>query len=485
MSLERADLERLVTVARELNRRKNENPLERVKWLPGQHAFLSSTAKRKMFRAGQQAQGKTWAGAAELIFRMSGDHPFRDDLRGAPIRAWVICGGGEQSQVVQSKVWDLVPRGLLAPGCAYDQRKGAFLGKYPKLIFRNGSVAEFKSGQSDAINLASGTIDYVWIDEPPESERVYSELLKRLLKRNGDMALTLTPVNRPVEWLRDECEAGRIQDLHFDLTPVNLIPVGETEPLVLTDGTVCDQAWIDKIIAETPPAEVPVVVRGGWEFSREGGYFSGAWDAAKGVTANGPTGDVEMLIGVDHGDRPGKQCIYLIAVDERHVSGHPYVYVVDEYVAMTGHETPEDDARATLAMVRRNGLEWHELKSALGDRVHAPGRGQQKSNRDLQAQIAKLLSTPRDLLRPQIRTAKRGEGRGAGSVGVRSRWLFHQMVRGCFAVHPRCTALIEALPKYTGADDEWKDKLDAVLYGCDSYTFNTWRRGTVTPIRVR
>ena len=468
---------RAMVLAQELRRRAEADRLSRVRWLPGQYAWLSSPSKRKLFRAGNQAQGKTWAGAAELLWRMAGRHPLRA-VREGPIRAWVVCGGGEQSQTVQQKVWELVPREWVAEGCFFDDRKGAFTGKYPKIRLKNGSTAWFKSGGQDGLNLASGTLDYIWIDEPPESERVYNELLKRLIARNGDLGLTLTPVNRPVAWLRELVERGGIDDFHFRLEPRHLIPVGAHRPLQLTDGTVCDQSWIDALIAETSPAEVPVVIHGEWEFRTEGGYLATAWDPTKMIRPTPPSTAVETLIGIDIGDRPGKQIVLLVLVDEHHPSGHPYVYVWDEYVAVTGRETPEDDARGILGMLRRNNTSWSDLKYALSDRAHKAGTGEQKSAKDLQAQVAKILGIPYRLLKPAVWVAKEGEGRGAGSVLTRSRWLFHQMVRGNIAVHPRCKRLIEAIPKYSPfSDDDWKDPIDALVYGLDRYIYSRIRTG--------
>lgn len=482
MTVDRARLELQARARIELDRRAASVPLiDRVPWLPGQAALYACRDKRKLLRAGNQAHGKTWAGARELIRRMQGV----DGFRAPPIKAWVICGGGEQSQVVQEKVWELVPRELLAEGCAFDARKGAFLGKYPKLIFKNGSIAEFKSGQSDTINLAAGTLDLVWIDEPPESHRVYAELIKRLLKRNGDMILTMTPVNNPVEWIREECEAGRITDLHYELTVENLVPVGRVEPLRLMDGTVCDQGWIDRIIAETPPAEVPVTVHGGWEFRAGCAYFDGAWDPSTMVHDRLPVGEFNAHLGVDFGTQPGKQCAYLIAVQPS--ADGPSVYVLDEYVDTTGAATVRHDARGILDMLQRSRLVWRDLHCAYGDRVHMPGRDEQKSTKDLSLAILREMAqhaAQAGALNPQFRTAKHGASRGAGSVDVGGRWLRVAMLEGRFSVHPRCVRLVAALPRYTAADDDFKDPIDAVRYGMDPVIFAGVPRGPIVNVRI-
>jgi hypothetical protein len=154
------------------------------------------------------------------------------------------------------------------------------------------------------------------------------------------------------------------------------------------------------------------------------------------------------------------------------------------------------DARGVLDMLARHGLRWSDLSEAWGDRVHLPGGARQKSNKDLFIQIAKLLGKPSDTVRPQLRTVKRGAGRGAGSVSVGSRWLYNAMATpGRFGVHPRCSlpqsnedaavGVIEALDRYTMADDKFKDPVDAIRYGLDSYIFGTWRRGPAAPVAFR
>lgn len=485
LAAELARLERLVALERELARRREADPLSAMRWLPGQLAFLAEVAKRKLFRAGNQAQGKTTAGAAEVLYRALGRHPWKP-VPPAPTFQWVICATDRQSGIVQRKVWELVPKDQVAHRCGYDPRKGAFLGKYPKLMMRNGSWIEFRTGGGDPTNLASEKLHHGWFDEPPESERVYNEVQKRVLRTHGDISITMTPVNRPVQWLRKRAEDELIVDLHFDLRPEHLVFTGTDRVMRLEDGTPMDAAWIEGLVAETSDMEVPVVIHGEWEFRLEGAYFEKVWDPARMVTESPPTGDYEELLGIDFGDRPGKQIVLYILVDEHGgARGHPHVHVEDGYVGVTGRETNEDDAEGTLRMLKRHRSKWASLRGAMADRAHKAGRGDQKSATDLARAIAAELGLELHQLDPPIRVAKRGRGRGAGSVTTRSRWLHGQMARGNFTVHPRCKRLIEAIPKYSPwSDDDWKDPLDALLYGLDRYVYAAERRSSGRSVDV-
>ena len=210
---------------------------------------------------------------------------------------------------------------------------------------------------------------------------------------------------------------------------------------------------------------------GEWEFRSVGAYFEGAWNALKLVSPHPPKGVVWRVLGIDHGDRPGKQCAVLMVVRVGEAGEAPLVYVLDEYADVVGTASPADDAKGILAMLARHGLKWGDLDYVMGDRVHMPGSGRQKSNKDLVAQIAKLLKLPIDQLQPKIRTAKEGEGRGAGAPRQGSRWLYHAMVADRFLVHPRCAKVIESAPKYTLQENAWKDIFDAIRYGLDRWIF--------------
>lgn len=470
---------------RELARRRELRPLDHMSWLPLQVAYFMDMSKRKDARAGNQGHGKTTAGCADVHWRASGRHPFRL-VPPPPVHQWVLSPTERASGIAQRKMWELTDLSELAPESpVFDPRKGAFSGKYPKMMFKNGSTVEFRWGGGDLMNLASGTVHHVWIDEPPESERVYNELQKRLLRTNGDLSMTLTPVNRPVEWLRDRVAAGRIRDIHYSMRPEHLVFAAGPragQRICLEDGTPCDQEWIDGLIAETSDIEVPVTVHGEWEFRLGGAYFDRAWDESKLVYDAAIEDTDHLVLGIDHGDRPGKQVAVLMAVDDR--GELPSVHVVDHYRDEVGLASPLEDARGILDMLTRHRIPWSRLKFAGGDRVHLPGSARQKSNRDLAAQLRKLLGVRQ--LSPEIRTVKRGEGRGQGSLRVGMRWLFHAMVAGRFSVAPRCEHLIQAGPKVQLLDDDdgYKDLFDAIRYGLDSWIFAYAGSGQAPKLRL-
>lgn len=466
--------------AQRLAERAEEDRLSWIQWLPPQHALLSCKDKRVALRGPNQALGKTFAGAAELLFRMLGRHPYKK-VRRAPIRAWVICGSHEQARTVQETVWSLVPKHLVAPGCYYDSGKGAFHGKYPVLRLTNGSEAIFKSGKGSTVSLASGTVDYCWIDEPPASSRVFTEVQKRVLKTNGDVYLTFTPVNAPVAWIKDECERGAIRDLHFPLRPEYLVPVGCSEPIRLKDGTVCDQTWIDKLVDETLPYERPVVLDGEWEFRLENAVFEKSWKPEIHTWDQRPKCVLKLCLGIDYGDRENKQSVILVGVDD--AGDYPKIYCLSEWHA-DGTTTIDQDAKGILKMLREQGVQWKDLDFATGDRIH---RGiETKGNRDLMAAIAKELKLPStDALPTKIRTAKKGQGQNQGSVRAGEKYLHQAMLRDeHFRVHKKCVKLIESLSKYNGADDGNKDSVDALRYALWPFVFARIQRGPAPMVRA-
>lgn len=472
---------------RALAGRNARAPLKRRLWLPGQMALLASTAKRKVYRAPNQAMGKTEAGAAETWFRLSKTHPFRPELnRPRRVRGVVLSPTWEQSQVAQERLWRLCDRDLLAPGCVYDEKKGAFLGKYPKMRLKDGSQVVFKSGRGDTLSLAGLTVDFGWVDEPPPTMRVYGELQKRVLKTNGDIYMTFTPVNAPVEWLQKRCEEGAIEDLHFRMTPENLTPVGARRPLRLLDGTLMDQAFIDATIRDTLPHEVPVVCHGEWAMLENDATFSRSFRPSGTyghVTETLPRVEVDLYLGMDFGIHR-HTCVGLLIAVERNPADpdNPRVWVVDEYVN-DGDTTEDDDALAVLLMLERHGFTWRQLTAAYGDRAHqghaksgAPAR---KSVERMNAALARSPRAAHHGIRggptPSMKVAKRKSAAnlpGAPAFGctLLHRWMLRD---DHFHIHPRCERLILSLGRFRlrGGDAAWAHAVDALRYGLRDHLY--------------
>lgn len=477
------------------------DPLRSVVPLPHQDAVLRDPSRVRLLRTGNQL-GKTTMGVIDMLCTAIGDHPWN---RAAELdhadEFWVLCATWAQSINIQRKIWALTPKDLVHPKTTFNEIRGfGWMNPVFQVRHRSGeySTVRIKTTQQGALALAGASIPYAWFDEPPATDRVYAEVANRVRKYGdrGRVLITMTPVNAPIEWVRELTETEAIRDHWFRLEPEMMCPMVRegswsearyrpgTEPLRLEDDSPCDAAWIDKIIGQSLPHEVPVVVHGEWEFRSSGAYFKDAFREHVHVHKNLPEGEVRLCLGIDHGHRPGKQIAHLVAVQPQE-DGEPILYVVDSYCDTVGTATPADDAKGILAMLERHGQRWLDLESAWGDRVHMSGRGQQKSNLDLMGQLARLLKVEQGKIRPEIRTVKQGVGQNQGSVGIGLRWLFHGFTQNRIGIHPRCTQLIEALHRYTRATvDDYADPIDGLRYALHPYIFRG-RTGPAVTVRFR
>lgn len=469
---------------------RTQSPRAWLRWLPLQDRYRRSRSSRRLIRAGNQSLGKTTAVLGDLLEHAEGTHPFRPCAVAGEY--WVICASWSQSVAIQAKLYALLDQRRIKAGTIYTAARG-FRGKHPSVEVRHESgeysIIRFRTTRQGTLDLAGATILGAVFDEVPIRQEVYSEVAKRVQASGGWVSIGMTPIGAPVEWIRADVAAGLIEDIHSRLVPEALIPVGAHYPISLPDGTPCDADWISQIERETPEHERPVRVHGEWEIRSQGRYFANfvSEGSASHVHERLPAGRITVCLGVDHGTLPGSQVAVLALVTPpRGADDSPCVYVLDMYVDSTGTASPRDDARGIVDMLTRHGMTWASVDHAFGDRVHMPGAGGQKSNRDLQAQIAKIEKVAPIDLRPQIRTVKRGQGRGSGSLAVGSRWLFHAISRpGGFGVHPRCVGLIRSLDNYDiMVDDEHKHAVDALRYGLDAFIFGGWRRGADVKVRI-
>ncbi len=75
----------------------------------------------------------------------------------------------------------LVPKHELHPDVEYVPGKGYRGTGAPVVRFKNGSIIRFKTTNQGTLGLASGTVDFIWIDEPPPPE-LFGEIRRRITR---------------------------------------------------------------------------------------------------------------------------------------------------------------------------------------------------------------------------------------------------------------------------------------------------------------
>lgn len=466
-------------------------PLEWIQWLPGQAAWLACTAKRKLLRGGNQMIGKTTAGCGELIYRAKGDHPFRPDLGPLPPGTVLpmVCFSWGQSVVIQKKFWDLVDKRDLMPGTHFDGKNG-FGAKHPTVRFSNGVIVKFLTSNQGGGALASGTYPYIGIDEPPDSQRVYGELLGRVRKSGGTLGLTLTPVNGPVDYLQEHVSGGRITEIHVTLSVQACTPIGAREPLRLEEtGELITEEMIEEMRAEAG-IEAPVVVDGEWEtrekkrelhtFDERVNVVPPSMQLGKGrkqhLRLGWPLPFVQPKdrhlhwspIGIgltsDHGELAHHSVWLALAfqvLPQRRGRPDAHIRAIGEYFNPAGTDE-RDHVMALDELLLQRGIDWDEVDFAVGDHnVVGNSRGAQRVNDVYTALFDELLEV--DL---EVRKASKG----AHSIRSQVRTMNRLFKRVRLEITEDCPRLIECVKRWVHKgpdrnDEKYKHAIDAFRYG--------------------
>jgi len=427
--------------------------------------------------------GKTYVGIAEVIYRATGTHPFYPTRR-PPVEIWIVCTSWAQSVAIMGKFWALVPKDQIR-ATRWDPKNG-FGKDNPAVVFHNGSIVRFRTTNQGPEALAGATIDYVHVDEPCDDD-VYRELDRRVMRRAGSIGITLTPINRPTEWLRELVKIGAVTEVHARLTAANLTPLGARRPLTLLDGTVMDEEWIAGERAKTPAMTAPVVLDGEWETRPEGVFFK-CFDVLrhvrKGIDLDPARGTIRHVLGFDYAtaDRDYGHCAVLSKVqpytDEK---GNKFarVLVLDE-VTMPGTATTQEFARAVLTMLARNSLKWGDLYAVHGDNP-VESRWVQKSNINTMKALVIEMGISYRALSPQVLNAK-DHVRSVEAMDKGCRWMYGAIATGDYVVHPRCELLIRALQTWDyDPKHPLKDVIDANRYSLKPWIFTS----TVSSVTLR
>lgn len=214
---ERADLLSIEKQLRDLEAKQNEDKLSLYTPYQKQMQFhtLGEDHRERLLMAGNQ-NGKTYCGAAECAFHLTGLYPewWTGRRWDRPIRAWVLGVTGESTRdnpqrLLLGTIADITAygpgRGMI-PKKALDPSKMTMARGvsdfYDTVLVRhydaNGepdgwSQLNFKSYERGRAKLQGDSIDFIWCDEEPPMD-VYTELLARITATAGMIDITFTPL---------------------------------------------------------------------------------------------------------------------------------------------------------------------------------------------------------------------------------------------------------------------------------------------------
>lgn len=430
------------------------NPLRGWRPTPVQLLYLRCRDQRFQLRGGNQL-GKTEVQAVATLERMLGPdyayHVPADLCTGGPEwQGWLVCTSWKQSLVVMSKVWDMLPKDQLHPGSAYTRRRG-FTGQ--SFQTRNGAMLTFVTTKQDDDELASATLNWIGIDEPPPESK-WGELSARVRHHGAQIGLTYTPINRPVGWVRKKVEAGEIVDFHAPLTLANCWPIGADRPFET-------QERLDQFAADVPAWQHAQRIGGDWEGPTVDRWIPD-YDESLHMRIETPPAGASIAVGIDYGIAPGKMAAVLVVVLGGYTSS-PQVWFLDEEVAPPDTAWDlETLAKRIKAMLERNGWDWRAVDSWIGDRsAETRDRSVRMENRKTHAALATIYGVSYSNF-PKIDQPKKGEN----SVVMGCTAINSLFKRNRAAVHPRCVRFRAFLSHFNGDPrDKVKDAGDAGRYG--------------------
>lgn len=218
--VQRAELLALEKKLKELGRRKVEFALENYRPYPKQKEFHAdgATHRERLLMAANRA-GKTYCGAAEMAYHLTGLYPewWQGRRFNRPVKAWAASDTGLTTRdIVQTKLCG--PYGVVEmQGTGAIPKKCVNWGKDVSLArgvadaydtvqvqhVTNGkpdgkSILTFKTFEQGRKKWQGDAIDVIWCDEEPDEE-IYSEALARIAPTSAEASsgiiyTTFTPL---------------------------------------------------------------------------------------------------------------------------------------------------------------------------------------------------------------------------------------------------------------------------------------------------
>ena len=421
-------------------------PLSEFKASPGMRAFIAEERVRRiLLRAGNRV-GKTRHAAARVV-RYALTRP-KSLIRavGVTYKASI--------DVIGKTLWELIPPGTLENGSEFKPVTGW---AHDLIRFKNGSTIQIRSYDQRPDAHAGIPLHLAWLDEPPP-RAIFEENQSRLFDYQGTLILSLTPVGRPVPWLRKLAERGVREGTWAEF----VIPFSVASCPWYTEKQIKDR------IAECAlnPATFSQRIEGGWEGVTEDRTFTG-FDPVKGLRGRdkgrnmGAHAVDAFRLGLDHGSGENRQVALLSGVKFKSGSRRAdKVHVYREFKSGRGVMGPPEIARGIVAMIE-------DLASAAGldpmvivGKLKAYGDSNAEGLGKTGLYNTRIEEALADLGYP-IRIAS--PVKVAGARAECESLINALALTDGLTVDPICDLVVDALNHYTGAE-LLKDAVDALRY---------------------
>ena len=389
-----------------------------LRMTPPQQKFHDDPAPVAIWRDGNQL-GKSTALAAIAVDFIRGDVPWR--RRRGPVTVVII-------------------------GVSHEQM-------YPLILFRT---------YQQSTQILAGITAHLVICDEPCPERVYGEILPRLMRHRGHLRVgfTPTPDAPPLDWLRDKIDAGLVSEHNYGLRAAHCWPRGAPAPWI-------SQHEIDEYEKSLLPVERKMRMHGAWEPVTTGAWLGNFLDGqhVKPIGLSDLAG-WSLAVGLDHGTAPNKESAVLAAYTDE-TTNRPRIVYLDE-INWRGEITPTIVARDVLKMLESHGLKYSDVDTWIGDRSTGENkRFVRISNSEIRAEMADLMGVA-NRKTMYIQTPKKSKGSVLSGIRMINNLMGPDRTTDGVAhlvIHPRCKVLIEAFRRFRGNKrDPLKDVLDAARY---------------------
>jgi len=419
---------------------------------PFQADFHESQDRKRILLAANKL-GKSYAGAAEAWWHLQGWHPCREvPPRGS--LGWLLCQDHTTGWPSVSRcLRELEPPGSLHADCKYVEGAGYLYRGAKMLVTAWGSMLECKSCKQDLMALEGPRVHWAWVDEPPKAGHFHA-LRARMTFDMGALWMTLTPVNRPTEWLRAIVEGNEEQGD----PPAEADWFVQHVELSVRNAPHRTPASIEAQIAETDEWERPQRIYAKWEGLAQGRRMTKfsprlLIDDETVAALNISKGDL-VRVGIDHGEGIGKQVVSIVA----RINGR--FYLLWQWAATEAGTGAKETAQAILDGLASWDWTIHHVDRIFGD-INTAGlgvRGAISFNQLVEYELTQLLGlsqAPRRIESPH---------KGAGSVRAGESAINALMDDERWLVHEECMPFIRSARYYTGTEEDLKDPLDSARY---------------------